>query len=50
LRDRAVELLPVLLVGQRLPRGTDDGERGWKEALEREVVERGYELALREVA
>jgi hypothetical protein len=39
-----------LLVGQRLPRRTDDGERGWKEALEREVVERGYELALREVA
>jgi hypothetical protein len=50
LRDRAMELLSVLLVGQRLPRGTDDGERGRKEALEREVVERRYELALREVA
>jgi hypothetical protein len=27
LRDRRVELLAVLLVAQRLPRGTDDGER-----------------------
>jgi hypothetical protein len=50
LRDRLVQLLAVLIVGQRLPRGTDDGERRGKEALQREVVERRDELALGEVA
>ena len=46
LRDRAVKLLSVLLVAHWFPGGTDNGECGRKEALEREVVERGYELAL----
>jgi len=50
LRDRPVQLLAVLLVAQRLTRGTDDGECRWKEALQREVVERGDELSLGEVA
>ena len=50
LRDRPVELLAVLLVAQGLPRRTDDGECRGEQALEREVVQRGDELALREVA
>jgi len=50
LRDRLVQLVAVLLVGQRLPRGADDGERRWQETLQREVVERGNELSLGEVA
>jgi hypothetical protein len=50
LRDRPVELLPVLLVAQRLPRRTDDGKCRWEQPLEREVVQRGDELALREIA
>jgi len=50
LRDRLVQLVAVLLVAQRLTRGTDDGERCRKEALQREVVERGDELSLGEVA
>jgi hypothetical protein len=50
LRDRAMELLAVLLVAQRLAGGTDDGERGGEQPLEREVVQGGNELPLREVA
>jgi len=50
LRDRLVQLVAVLLVGQRLPRGADDGERRRQETLQREVVERGNELSLGEVA
>jgi hypothetical protein len=49
LRDRLVQLVAVLLVGQRLPRGADDGERRRQETLQREVVERGNELSLGEV-
>jgi hypothetical protein len=45
-----VQLVAVLLVAQRLTRGTDDGERCRKEALEREVIKRRDELALGEVA
>jgi hypothetical protein len=50
LRDRLVELLAVFLVAQRLPRRPDDGERRGEQPLQREVVERGNELALREIA
>jgi hypothetical protein len=45
-----VEFLAILLVAQRLARGTDDGECRGQQSLEREVVERGNELALREIA
>jgi len=45
-----VQLLAVFLVRQRLSRGADDRERGGEKALEREVVERGDELPLREIA
>jgi hypothetical protein len=50
LRDRAVELLAVLLVAQRLPRCSDDSERRREQPLERKVVERWDELALSEIA
>ena len=50
LRDGGVELLAILLVAHRLARGADDGKRRRQEALQREVVERGDELALSEVA
>jgi len=50
LRDRAMQLLAVLLVAQRLAGGTDDGERGGEQTLEREVVKGRNELPLREVA
>src|SRR6266550_3823206 len=50
LTDRLVQLLAVLLVAQWLPRGTDDGERRRQEPLQSEVVERGDELALGEIA
>jgi len=45
-----MQLLAVLLMAQRLPRCADDGERRRQEALQGEVVERGDELALREIA
>jgi hypothetical protein len=50
LRDRGVELLPVLLVAQRFSRRTDDRERRREQPLEREVIERRNELALSEIA
>jgi hypothetical protein len=50
LRDRRVELLAILLVGQQRPRRPYDGERRGEQPLEREVVERGDELALREIS
>src|SRR5438067_6309906 len=50
LRDGGVQLLAVFLVRQRFSRGADDRERRREKALEREVVERGDELALREIA
>jgi hypothetical protein len=45
-----MELVAVLLVAQRLARSSDDGERRGEQPLEREVVKRGNELALREIA
>ena len=48
--DRFVQLLAVLLVAQGLPRGTDDRECRRQEPLQGEVVERGDELALGEIA
>jgi len=45
-----VQLLAVLLVRQRFSRCADDRERRREQALQREVVERGDELALREIA
>jgi hypothetical protein len=50
LRDRTVQLLAVLLVAQRLPPRSDDGERRREQPLVRKVVERRDELALREIA
>jgi hypothetical protein len=44
-----MELLAILLVAQRLAGGTDDGERGGEQPLEREVVKGRNELPLREV-
>ena len=49
-RDRVAELRAEAVVGHRLARRADDGERGREETLEREVVQGGKELALREVA
>src|SRR5207237_3327574 len=49
LADRVVELRAVLIVGQRLARRADDREAARKEALQREAVERGHQLALGEV-
>jgi hypothetical protein len=50
LGDRPVQLLAILLVTHRLSRRAHDGERRGKQPLQREVVERGDELALREIA
>jgi hypothetical protein len=50
LGDRPMQLLAVLLVAHRLARGSDDGERRREQPLERQVVERRDELALREIA
>ena len=48
-RRPGVQLVSVLLVAQRRPRGAHHSERRREEALQGEVVERGDELALREI-
>jgi len=50
LRDRLVQLPAVLLVAQRLTRRADNGEGRREETLQSQVVERGNELSLGEVA
>ena len=50
LAHRPVQLLAELVVGERLPRGADDREAAGEQALKREVVEGGHELALHEIA
>jgi len=49
LRDRRVELFAILLVAQRRSPRADDGECRGEQPLERQVIERGDELALREI-
>jgi hypothetical protein len=50
IRDRRTQLLAILLVAQGLSRRADDRERRGEQALQSEVVERGDELALRQIA
>ena len=50
LRDRVVQLPAERVVALRAARRANDGERRGEEPLQREVVERGQQLAPREIA